>query len=133
MRALTCLIAPALLTLLLAACQGPDVVIGHAVEAARDGDRQAYAACFTPRSRAVLQTWWQATDAHNPPLSTLGAGDVRILSVQEVRSRDTDTERALVTVSEGAERMRLVLHHSAGTWRIDLLDTERAMLGVSGF
>ena len=117
----------------LAACQEPTVVIEDAVAAARSGDREAYAACFTRRSRPILEAFWAATDEHNPPLGALGAGAVQINSVRLVDSRELDGERALVTVEEGGDRLRLVLHRSGGNWRIDILDTERALMGLTSF
>jgi len=117
----------------LGACQAPEVVLEDAVAAARAGDRVGYAACFTPRSRPILEAFWAATDEHNPPLGALGAGEVRIDGVKLMRSRDFDGERALVTVVEGEERLRVVLHRVGGNWRIDLLDTERALMGLTSF
>ena len=42
----------------LGACAlpGPEVVLEQAVEAAREGDRDAFVECFTPRSRPLLET-----------------------------------------------------------------------------
>ena len=129
----------ALAALALTACPSPEVVLQDAAEAAREGDREAYAACFTARSRPILEAYWDATDAHNPPLGALGAGEVSVTSVQVVQSRDFDGERALVTLREGSdgedgsERLRVVLHRTGGNWRIDLLDTERALMGISSY
>ncbi len=108
------------------AMPGPERVVEQAVSAARDGDRDAFLACFTPRSRALLETWWRATDAHNPPLGALGAGDVRIVAIRVVPSRDFEPERAVVEIAEGADATRLVAHRMGGMWRLDLLDSQRA-------
>lgn len=111
---------------------GPEVVIAQAVEAARDQDRDALLACFTPRSRPIIETFWQRADQHNPALGVLGAGEVEVVSVQIISSRDFMPERALIEIREGSEEGRVYAHRMGGMWRIDLLDTERAMFGFAG-
>ena len=106
-------------------------MIDDAVAAARASDRAAYIACFTRRSRPIIEAFWKATDAHNPPLGMLAAGDVSVASVTLAKDRNLDGERAIVTVVEGSERMRIVLHRTGGNWRIDLLDTESMMMSGS--
>lgn len=115
----------------LAACAGPADVVHRAVDAARAGDREAYAACFTERSRPILRSFWQATDAHNPPLGQLGAAEVVVESVRTATSRDRPGERAIVAIVERGVAMRLVLHRTGNTWRIDLLDTEKESMGAN--
>jgi len=117
--------------MLLTACAvpGPDVVLEQAVSAARDGDREAFLECFTPRSRAILETWWRATDAHNPPLGALGAEDVRLLSIRLVPSRDFQPERAILSLEEGSDATRVVAHRMGGMWRLDLIDSQRSDTG----
>ncbi len=106
------------------ALPGPEVVLSQAVEAARDGDREAYLECFTERSRPILETWWRAVDAHNPPVGVLGAAPVHLLSVGVEQGRDFGPERAILTITEGADKTTLVAHHLGGMWRIDLLDSQ---------
>lgn len=121
------LITLAATTLLLGcALPGPEVVITQAVEAARDGDREAFLECFTPRSRPLLETWWRTVDAANPALGALGAGDVAITSIRLVPSRDFEPERAVIEIVEGPDATRLVAHRTGGMWRLDLLDSQRA-------
>ena len=102
-----------------------------AAEAARDNDRDGYTACFTPRSRPIIEAFWMATDQNNPTLGALGAGDVQIRDVRTFRQRRDDFEKAVVSVDEGGDRMRVVLHRMGGNWRIDLLDTESMMMSGS--
>jgi hypothetical protein len=111
------------------ALPGPEVVLEQAVSAARAGDREAFLDCFTPRSRPVLETWWRTVDAHNPPLGRLGAGEVGLVSVRIIPSRDFEPERAVLTLEEGPDSTRLVAHRTGGMWRLDLLDSQRADTG----
>lgn len=108
------------------AMPGPEVVLAQAVEAARDGDREALLECFTPRSRPLLESWWRAVDAANPPLGELAAGEVAIASIRLVPSRDFEPERAVIEIVEGPDATRLVAHRLGGMWRLDLLDSQRA-------
>lgn len=111
---------------------GPEVVIAQAAEAARDDDRDALLACFTPRSRPIIETFWERADRYNPALAVLGAGEVEVVGVQIISSRDFMPERALIQIREGSEEGRVYAHRLGGMWRIDLLDTERAMFGFTG-
>lgn len=86
-------------------------------------------ACFTPRSRPLLVTWWSAVDEVRPDLGRLGAADVEVTDIKLLRDRDVDVERAIVSVREGRATLRLVVHRLAGEWRIDLRDTERVQIG----
>jgi|GEM_PF-1355961 len=114
------------------AVPGPNVVLEQAVSAAHDGDREAFLECFTPRSRAILETWWRATDAHNPPLGALAAADVRITSIRLVPSRDFEPERAVLAIEEGPDATRIVAHRLGGMWRLDILDSQRSDTGGPG-
>lgn len=125
LRSLRAVLLVGLLSASACALPGPEDIVDRAVQAAADGDREAFAECFTARSRPVLEVWWSAVDSGRPELGALAAGDVRISGIRRVQSRDFDPERAVVTVEEGSDAMRLVLHHVGGVWRIDLLDTER--------
>jgi hypothetical protein len=106
----------------------PQAVIAQALEAARDGDREALLECFTPRSRPLLETWWRAVDAENPALGRLGAGEAATAIERLVPGRDGEPDRAVLNLREGGDSMRIVTHRLAGMWRIDLLDTERVLL-----
>ena len=118
------------LSALTVGCAGPDAIVEEAVEAAGRGDRQAYIACFTPRSRPLLQSLYGAAESAKPELARLGERGARITDVQYVGRGAASDQRALVTIKEGTESMPLILHASAGSWRIDLLDTERVLTSV---
>ena len=110
---------------------GPELIIEQAAEAARNNDREALLACFTPRSRPLIETWWHKTDEHNPALARLGANEVEVTGVQIISSRDYMPERAVIQIREGQDTARVYAHRLGGMWRIDLLDTERAMFGYA--
>lgn len=125
------LVVAAVATVTSSGCafDGPDVVIAQVADAARRGDRDDFMACFTPRSRAVLEVWWTTVDKHQPSLGALGAGDVQVVAQRPYSGRDAGPERALVSLREGERQIPLVLHRMGGAWRIDLLDSERVGLG----
>ena len=102
------------------------------MDAARDGDREAFGACFTPRSRPLLDTWWATVDAENPELGGLDAKQATIVLERVIPSRDLEPERALLEIREGGESMRVVVQRLGGMWRIDLFDTERVSAISSG-
>ncbi len=110
----------------------PESAIACAVDAARADDRDAFAACFTPRSRAFLGTYWSAVGENQPELLRLGAGDVRIETIRPLGDADAPVERALAVLREGGRDQRVVLHHLGGRWRIDLLDTRQVSFGLRG-
>ncbi len=123
--------------LLLGALSGcatppPQQVVQQAMEAARDGDREAFRACFTPRSQPVLDTWWDTVDVQNPTLGALDAKAGRVMVERLIPSRDLEPERALLEIREGDESIRVVVHRLGGMWRIDLFDTERVSAISSG-
>lgn len=110
---------------------GPETIVAQAVEAARAGDRGALLDCFTPRSRPIIETFWRATDQHNPAMGRFGAAEVEVVGVQILSSRDYMPERAILTLREGGETARFFAHRLGGMWRIDLLDTERILSGFA--
>ncbi|MCC6622851.1 MAG: hypothetical protein IT385_16440 [Deltaproteobacteria bacterium] len=110
----------------------PSVVVSEAVDAARRGDRDDFMACFTPRSGPILEVWWRATEAAQPELALLGAGDVRVVAQRPFTDRDFGPERALLSLREGERQMSIVVHRMGGAWRIDLHDTERVGQGGLG-
>ncbi len=112
-----------------AACSSPEDVVGHAVEAAASGDLERYAGAFTPRSRPLLDLYYGIAAASRPELGQLTAGDVQVTGVQPLPPDTEGRERVMVTVREGTQTARLVLHRQALAWRIDLIDTERGTLG----
>ena len=113
------------------AMPGPEVVVAQAVEAARAGDREGLLACFTPASRPILSTWWDALErSGHPDLHVWGAAAVNVVEERALPKRDFGPERTVVRVQEGNIAQDLVLHRMAGVWRIDLLDTERSSRGV---
>jgi hypothetical protein len=110
-------------------------VVTEAFESATEGDQAGYLACFTPRSRAVIEAYWTATSSKRPALATLSAGTVEIgNTLRSLPPGNRGETRVLVRIKEGDKSLGLVLHGVAGTWRIDLLDTEResAMAGLRG-
>ena len=111
----------------------PSAIVRSAIDAARDQDRDAFLACFTPRSRPFLITWWNTVDDVRPALGQLGAGEVAVTDIKLLRDRDVDVERAIVSLREGQASLRLIVHRMASEWRIDLRDTERAQLGNASF
>ena len=120
----------ALLSLLfMGGCTGPAAVVERAVEAARAGDRQAYEACFTKRSRATLRALWRASEAAGAG-PALGAGAVRLGDSQWLTPGEAWQPRVVVPVTEGEQHIGVVLHSEALTWRIDLYDTERTLTGI---
>jgi hypothetical protein len=130
------LVSGVLLSLSLASCaaEPPEAALDCAVEASVAEDREAYAACFTPRSRAFLGAFWGAAGAARPELLPRGGEAVVIHEVRALIDPDADTARALVVVSEGApeRELRVILHELGGRWRIDLWDTAGAQFGVRG-
>ncbi|MGB0588556.1 MAG: hypothetical protein ACPGU1_02645 [Myxococcota bacterium] len=118
------------MSVLVTACSTPTGIVEEAVEAAGRGDRDAYIACFTERSRPLLRGLYHAADAKNPKLAALGEQGARVTGVEFLAPSGGAGQRALVTVSEGQESMPLVVHASAGAWRIDLMDSERVLTGV---
>lgn len=128
-RCLRALVLGPLVGLLLVGCQGPVAVVESAVDAARRGDRDAYEACFTQRSRPMLRALWRAAGDGNHG-SSLGAGVVTTGAPTMLQPGQDWQPRVMVPVSEGAQRLGLVLHSEALTWRIDLVDTEGALTGI---
>lgn len=114
------------------ALRPPEDAIGCAVDAARDGDREAYAACFTRRSRAFLGTYWASVGEARPDLLALGAKDVGVVEIREMGAHGLGPSRALALLREGPRELRVVLHQEAGRWRIDLWDTRQAQFGLRG-
>ncbi len=128
MRTITVLVIA--LSWLVVGCNSPTSIVEEAVAAAGRSDRQAYIGCFTPRSRPLLQSLYTAADSKNPALAGLGERGARVTSVQFIGPGQNRARRALVTVEEGSESLPLVVHASAGAWRIDLLDSERVLTSV---
>lgn len=123
----------ALCMLFLGGCaNGPSQRVRRAAEAAADGDRSAYAASFTERSRAFIRAYWVVARDARPEMARLGAKGISVSGVRRMAPSDTGRPRASVKVREGDGSMRLVLHRRAGVWRIDLPDTERAAMGLDG-
>ena len=120
----------ALVVVVSPACKGPTDVVLAASEAAAAGDREAYVATFTPRSRPVLRALYAVADRTRPELAQLGSLGVRISGVEPMPYGLDGAQRLLITVTEGGRSLPLVLHGVAGTWRIDLMDSERALSGV---
>ena len=118
------------LSVLVTACSTPTGIVEEAVAAAGRGDRDAYIACFTARSRPLLRGLYNAADAKNPDLAMLGEQGARVTDMEYLDAKGAGGERALVTVTEGQESMPLVVHASAGAWRIDLMDSERVLTGA---
>ena len=105
--------------------EGPAGVVARAARAAQDGDREAYAACFTPRSRALLRAYWTTAGSIRPALAELHGGPVRTGRPRAIAPGKDGRLRALVPVAERGDEVGLVLHEEAGAWRVDLVDTER--------
>ncbi len=114
------------------ALRPPEDAITCATDAAEGGDRDAYAACFTRRSRSFLHTYWSSAGGSRPELLGLGAEEVRLLEIRGLAPQGMGPERALALLREGPRELRVVLHQEAGRWRIDLWDTRQAQFGLRG-
>jgi hypothetical protein len=114
------------------ALRPPEDAIACATEAAQEGDREAYTACFTKRSRSFLFTYWDSAGGVRPELLNLDVTDVRVLEVRGLAPQGMGPERALALLREGPRELRVVLHQEAGRWRIDLWDTRQAQFGLRG-
>ena len=105
-----------MLGLFTTGCRGPETVVQDAISAAQANDREAYLACFTPRSRAFLKLLWRDKNA---PLSSR---DARIVSSERFGGQLTS-----VQVQEGSMIVPIILRGGVGQWRIDLLDMEAVL------
>jgi hypothetical protein len=122
-------------TAALGACvvEPPEAALTCAREASVAEDREAYAACFTPRSRAFLGAWWQAVGAGRPDLLPAGGDTASVREVRPLHDPEADSARALLVVEEGGTRdLRVIVHELGGRWRIDLWDTAGAQFGLRG-
>ena len=117
-------------SLLLTACAGPGGIVEEAITAAQKGDRDAYIACFTERSRPLLRGLYESADRHNPELAQMGGAGARVIAITPMGTKPGAGERARVSVQEGSETLELMVHSRAGAWRIDLLDSERILTGI---
>lgn len=111
-----------------AGCSKPESIVREAAQAATDGDREAYLACFTERSQAMLRALWQISDEKNPkPFELRGQGGdaIQIVETHAIPADRKGVERALTVVAEGTRALPLILHRVGSQWRIDLIDTER--------
>jgi len=118
------------LCLMVVGCSSPSRIVDEAISAADRGDRDGYIACFTPRSKPLLQSMYAVADASRPELSQLGSKGAQIAGVQGMAPGDGGQPRAMVTVHEGGRSLPLVVHSEAGAWRIDLMDSERVLTGL---
>ncbi len=129
-------VSAALLGMLAPGCgvEPPEAALTCAVEASMAADRDAYAACFTPRSRAFLGALWGAVGTARPELLPVGGEAVVVHEVRPLNDPDADTARAMVVVSEGRpdRELRVIVHALGGRWRIDLWDTAGAQYGLRG-
>lgn len=112
---------------------GPGEVTQQALDAAQAGDRAGLMATLTPRSRALLEAIWSTADeSGRGALFRLQGGSSKVASVRGFPPGEGGVERARVVVTDGPDRLALVLHRRAGAWRIDLVDTERTLTGLTG-
>ena len=112
--------APGLLLLVLfSGCATPESVVRTAIEAAETGDHATYESCFTPRSRPMIRALRRA----QKPSATRGLSAAT--QIHELPGGDMFSGRRVVRVTDGQRQMNLVLRGDAGSWRIDLIDTER--------
>ena len=126
-------IVSALLSILVCSgCSDPSRIVEEAVAASGRGDRAAYVACFTPRSRPLLRTLFTIADAKRPELGRLGEKGAQVASTKAIAPGDKGQARALVTVHEAGRSLPVVVHAEAGAWRIDLMDSERVLTGLGG-
>ena len=115
-----------LLMLALQGCATPESVVRTAIEAAHSGDETAYESCFTPRSRPMIRAIRRA----QTPSPTGGVSGTA--QVHELPGGGLLWGRRVVRVTDGERQVQLVLVGEAGTWRIDLIDTERRTSSTGG-
>lgn len=115
----------------MSGCSRPEGIVLEAADAARRGDKADYLACFTPRSAAMLEAMWQVAGPQRGDRFGLAAGDVQVRDVAPIPPGVEGIERVAVTLTEGGAPFRLVVHEVGGAWRIDLIDTERALTGFA--
>ena len=118
------------LSLMVVGCNSPTHIVEEAIEAADRGDRSAYIACFTPRSKPLLRSMYSVADASRPTLGQMGQKGAVVASVQRMAPGDDRQNRVMVTVHEAGRSLPLVVHSEAGAWRIDLMDSERVLTGL---
>ena len=100
-------------------CATPESVVRTAIEAAESNDNAAYDACFTARSRPMIRALRRA----QRPSPTGGLS--RATELRESPGGGLLSGRRVVQITDGERQMQLVLQGRAGSWRIDLIDTER--------
>ena len=121
------------LLLAVAGCAEPEDIVREAATAAAEGDKDAYLACFTARSRSMLHSVWQAAEPINPSAFALraAASPIQIMETHRLPPSGSGISKALVVVSEGRRMLPLIVHRVGRQWRIDLLDSERMTSGDS--
>ena len=105
-----------LMGIICGGCKGPEQVVKDAIAAAQSNDQEAYLACFTPRSRAILKLLWKNK---TPPLS---ADNAQVVATERFGPQLTS-----VQVQEGALVVPIILRGGVGQWRIDLIDMEAVL------
>ena len=115
-----------LLLALVQGCATPESVVRTAIEAAEEGDKTAYDGCFTLRSRPLIRAMRRA----QTPSPTGGFSPTT--QVHELPGGGLFWGRRVVRVTDGERQIQLVLLGEAGSWRIDLIDTERRSASAGG-
>mgnify|MGYP007078943899 CR=1 FL=1 len=110
---------------LFMACTSPVGIVEEAIDAADRGDRDAYIACFTERSRPLLRAFYNVAEVHNPALAQIGQAGAKVSEVTPLETPGSEDAKVHVRVSEGEAHLDLVVRSSGGAWRIDLIDSER--------
>jgi len=109
--------------LALAACStSPRAVIEQAQAARRDRDQAAYLACFTDKSRRLLQNLRAVEDTTRKTLHYLSDPFVLLPEGPIEEPRSVEGNVAVVPVGSGKKRAEVVLLKEAGEWRIEALE-----------
>ena len=125
-----------LATSMLLSCAGvtsplsPSQTVLGAAEAFAAGQQTVFEAHFTERSRALLGLVVNSR-ADSGHVAPLGGHPVTIERERRINHGHLNQQRILVEVTAGSAKSALVLHDVGGAWRIDLVDTERALTGLS--
>ena len=123
---------------LLIGCAGatsplsPAQVVMSAADALDAGDKEAFEAHFTERSRPLLRLvltrkgLGESVEEPPTPISALSVERERAMNLGHLAQ-----QRVLVELEAAGKKGAVVVHDVGGAWRIDLMDSERALTGLS--
>ena len=108
----------------------PSQTVLGAAEAFAAGQQSTFKAHFTERSRAMLGLV-VSSRMDSSKEAPRGGPPVTIKRERSMNHGHLNQQRILVEIIAGGAESALVLHDVGGAWRIDLIDTERALTGLS--